>query len=373
VVPIRSIVCVPLSISQSLRRNAIQAAALLLALLALPAAAQSLTLDLPRVSPHATVSQRLGLTEVTVDYHRPSVNGRELWGGLVPYGEVWRAGANENTTVTFSHPVAIEGHELAAGTYGLHMIPGPDEWVVAFSNENRAWGSFSYDAAEDALRVTVKPQTATAFTEQLRYDFDDVSDDGATLALAWGDLRLPLALTTDTRSIVLASVAEDLRGLAKFDARSWREAATFAFQRQLDDEQALAWIDQSIRMEPNVVSLNLKARLLDRLGRGDEVPAVLAAAEGLAASERDINVLGYTFLQSGDVERAVAAFERNVQQHPESWNAHDSLAEGLAAAGRTGEAIEQYSKALEMAPEGQHGRIEAALETLRGNGGGAGP
>ncbi|MGA8527603.1 MAG: DUF2911 domain-containing protein, partial [Candidatus Sulfotelmatobacter sp.] len=122
--------------------------------------AQGIMLDLPLQSQHALVTQRIGLTDITINYHRPLVNNRPVWGKLVPYGEVWRAGANENTTVTFTDPVTIEGQPLDKGTYGLHMIPGENQWTVIFSKMSTAWGSFSYKQDEDALRVTVKPQTA---------------------------------------------------------------------------------------------------------------------------------------------------------------------------------------------------------------------
>lgn len=119
--------------------------------------AQSLILDLPLPSQRAQVSQRIGITDITIVYHRPLAHDRKIWGGLVAYGSIWRAGANENTTITFSDPVAIEGQPLDKGTYGLHMIPNIDEWTVIFSKTSTAWGSFSYNQAEDALRVSVKP------------------------------------------------------------------------------------------------------------------------------------------------------------------------------------------------------------------------
>ncbi|HEY1496668.1 MAG TPA: DUF2911 domain-containing protein, partial [Candidatus Solibacter sp.] len=122
---------------------------------ALPA--QSLVMSLPRQSQRATVSQRVALTDITIVYHRPLVGGRKVWGGMVPYGQVWRAGANENTTIEFSDPVTVEGQPLAKGIYGLHMLPTADSWTVIFSKTAGAWGSFSYEQKEDALRVTVKP------------------------------------------------------------------------------------------------------------------------------------------------------------------------------------------------------------------------
>ena len=134
-----------------------------------PAFAQSAPLKAPEPSPAATVTQTVGLTELKINYHRPAVGGRKIWGGLVPYGEVWRAGANENTTITFSSPVKIGGKPLAAGTYGLHMIPTTKQWTVIFSNVSSAWGSFTYDEKEDALRVTVTPQPAEGFVERLSY------------------------------------------------------------------------------------------------------------------------------------------------------------------------------------------------------------
>src|SRR3954464_1778805 len=135
------------------------------------ATGETLMLDLPRASQRALVSQRIGITDVTIHYHRLLANGRQIWGKVVPYGQVWRAGANENTTITFTDPVTIEGKPLDRGTYGLHMIPAADQWTVIFSKASTAWGSFTYKESEDALRVQVKPQTSE-FREALSYDFD---------------------------------------------------------------------------------------------------------------------------------------------------------------------------------------------------------
>src|ERR1700741_2623889 len=133
-------------------------------------AAQSFTLNLPRQSQHAVITQEIGITDITINYHRPLVAGRKIWGGLVPYGDVWRAGANENTVITFTDPVTIEGKALDRGTYGLQMIPGEENWVLIFSKNSTSWGSFTYDKAEDALRVDVKPRAADMH-EALTYAF----------------------------------------------------------------------------------------------------------------------------------------------------------------------------------------------------------
>jgi hypothetical protein len=146
------------------------------------AQAQSFILDLPRDSQHSVLTQRIGITDVTVDYHRPLVKGRPIWGKVVPYGQVWRAGANENTTIAFSDPVTIEGQALPPGTYGLHMIPGENDWTIILSKNHTSWGSFTYNQSEDALRVTVKPQ-AGEMHEALTYEFDDPKPDSAVLTL----------------------------------------------------------------------------------------------------------------------------------------------------------------------------------------------
>src|SRR6267154_6120359 len=163
--------------------------------------AQSAMLDLPRDSQHAKVIQRVGITDITINYHRPLVKGRKVWGGLVPYGQVWRAGANENTTIEFTDPVTIEGKPLPKGTYGLHMIPGESEWTVIFSKNSSSWGSFTYDQAEDALRGMVKPQTAE-FHEALTYDFDDVSPDASVVTLRWEKVAVPFKVGVNTHEIV---------------------------------------------------------------------------------------------------------------------------------------------------------------------------
>ena len=145
------------------KRSMIAVSVLLLVAAAAPlACAQSFVMSLPRPSQRALASQRVGLTDITITYHRPLVGGRKIWGGLVPYDQVWRAGANENTTIAFADPVSIEGQPLAKGIYGLHMIPSANEWTIVFSKNSTSWGSFTYDQAEDALRVKVKSQAGNA-------------------------------------------------------------------------------------------------------------------------------------------------------------------------------------------------------------------
>jgi hypothetical protein len=150
----------------------------------------------PRPSPNATVSQTVGLTEVTIKYSRPGVKNREIWGKLVPYGQVWRTGANENTTIKFSTPVKINGHELPAGTYGVQTIPTATEWTIIFSKDSNEWGAFTYKQADDALRIQAKPQPAE-FRERMAFDFEDMTDNAAKVVLHWEKLKVSFNIEVD--------------------------------------------------------------------------------------------------------------------------------------------------------------------------------
>ncbi|HEY0789336.1 MAG TPA: DUF2911 domain-containing protein, partial [Thermoanaerobaculia bacterium] len=238
---------------------------LILLLLPLVAAAQVPGLTGPEASPAATVTQTIGLTDVAVSYHRPAVNGRQIWGGLVPYGQVWRAGANENTTVTFSTPVTVNGTALPAGTYGLHMIPTAGDWTAIFSRESGAWGSFSYDQSEDAARVTVKAEPAP-FQERLGYSFDDPTRDSVVLAMRWEKLRVPLEIRIDLARTVLANYEAQLRGLPRFGWQGWSQIASWAAQNDIELDRALEWADRSIGMNRNFTNLRTKALVLTKKG-----------------------------------------------------------------------------------------------------------
>ena len=173
------------------------------------ATGETLMLDLPRASQHAVVLQRIGITDIRVNYHRPLANGRQIWGKVVPYGQVWRAGANENTTITFSDPVTIEGQPLDKGTYGLHMIPGENQWTVIFSKDSKDWGSFSYKQEDDALRVNVKPQPAEA-NNALAYDFDDVKPNSTVVTMRWDKVAVPFKVEVNVNDLVTASIHRQL-------------------------------------------------------------------------------------------------------------------------------------------------------------------
>jgi hypothetical protein len=328
------------------------------------AAAQIPGLIGPEASPEATVSQVVGLTQLSVSYHRPAANGRAVWGALVPYGQVWRAGANENTTVTFSTPVHVNGTTLAAGTYGLHMIPTAGDWTAIFSRETGAWGSFSYDPKEDAARVTVKPEPAPQ-QERLSYSFDEPTADSVILAMRWEKLRVPLAIRIDLGRTVLENYKAQLRGLPRFGWQGWSQAANWAAQNDLDLDDALAWADRSINMNRNFTNLRTKALVLTK--KGDAAAGDALTKEALSiATEPEVNAYGYQLLGQRKVDEAIAMFEKNVKDHPQSWNAHDSLAEAYGVKGDRRKALEYYTKAMNLTTvDLQKTRIAGVIEQLK--------
>ena len=254
--------------------------AALVLLFAAPAAAQERGSMLPRVSPNASVGQTIGIATVRLGYSRPSVREREIFGGLVPYGETWRTGANEATTITLSADATVEGQPLAAGTYGLFTIPRPDTWTVIFNKVSEQWGDFSYDASQDALRVEVTPEAAPPH-ELMTFVFEEVTDTSAVLALYWAETRVPITFEFDTEALIRAQAEE-----AAETATDWRvpyQYAAWALEQGAYPETALQWAARSVALEEHFANTALQARLLAALGRYRE--AVATAEEALALAE----------------------------------------------------------------------------------------
>lgn len=231
------------------------------------------TLRVPRVSQGAKVTQVIGLSEVTIFYHRPGVKGRTIWGpqgsgALQPYGQVWRAGANEPTLFTFSNDVTIAGKRLAAGTYRFVTIPGEREWTLIFNSEVRNWGTV-YEEKYDTLRFTVTPQVGS-HEEWLSYSFTDLTPTSATVVLAWEKVRIPFKIEFNLLPLLQASVG---------NAGILASAARFAVDNNIYLQEAMEWIDRSIALNKNFGNLRTKAELLAREGKVQE--AIAAAEEGL--------------------------------------------------------------------------------------------
>jgi hypothetical protein len=238
--------------------------------------AQQPQLQLPRPSPNATLTQAVGVTEISIHYSRPGVKGRTIWGELVPYGEVWRTGANENTTIRFSTPVKIEGNPLPAGLYGVQTIPTADQWTVIFSKDADQWGAFSYKPENDALRIQVKPQPAE-FRERLAFDIEDVTDTSAEVVMHWEKLRVPFTVEVDTAKLTADLVKNTMRW------QNFVQAANFCIQANACLDEAGRWLEASIALEPTFSNHRAKAMLLAKQNKFKE--AVTWGEKALAAGK----------------------------------------------------------------------------------------
>lgn len=324
-----------------------------------------LTITLPKVSPLSEVKQQIGITDITVVYHSPGVKGRKIWGNVVPYGEIWRAGADENTTINFTHEVSIGGTTLPAGTYGLHMLPTEEKWTVILSKNYSSWGSFFYKQEEDALRMEASPKQH-AYTEWLTYSFTNKTKTSATLSLIWENLEVPITIEIDVNKVVFNNIKNELRSTPGFTWQGWYDAANFCYQNTIETAQALEWIEVANRINSNNYSiLQLKASLLERKGDSAEAKKLKEIAIGYA-TEDELNTYGYQLMGQDKHEEAITIFKQNVKRHPASWNVHDSLGEALEKKGDKKEAIKSYEKALKCSPpDSQVKRIEDTIKRLK--------
>ncbi len=324
--------------------------------------AQSFVLDLPRQSQRAQVSQRIGITDITISYHRPLVNDRKVWGGLVPYGEVWRAGANENTTITFTDPVTIEGQPLAAGTYGLHMIPRADDWTIIFSKNATSWGSFTYKESEDALRVTVKPHAAEMHNA-LTYDFDEVKPDSAVVELEWEKVAVPFKVAVNVHDVVEASLKNQLRGLGQYTWEGWDDAANYLLAEKVDYDDALIYANKSIENEDRFDNETTKSKVLLAMNRKDDAMAAQKKALDLA-SPLQLHIYARGLQGEKRNDEAFAIFRENAQKHPDMWFVHSGIARMYCSQGKFDDAAKEMKLALAGAPENQKTYVAGLVKKL---------
>ncbi|MDP9340088.1 MAG: DUF2911 domain-containing protein [Acidobacteriota bacterium] len=325
---------------------------------------QATELNLPRLSQRAEVIQRIGLTDVHIIYHAPLAGDRELFGTTVPYGKVWRAGANENTTISFTDDVSVEGHALPAGIYGLHMIPAADQWTIIFSKSSTSWGSFSYDEKEDALRVNVKPTTAEN-RDSLAYTFDDIKPDSATATLRWGKVAAPFHISVDVNSITERSIRNQLRSVGGFTWAGYDEAANWSLDNNYKLEDGLKWEDTSIQNEERFENLETKSRILDAMGKKQEAGATLASAMD-KANAIQLYVYARGLQRKKQQDKAFELYRLNAKRHPKDWAAQYGLARIDSAAGNFDQAIKEMKLAVDGSQGPQKTFMEGLLKRLEG-------
>jgi hypothetical protein len=351
-------------------------------------AQSGLTLPPSGDNQRASVTQGIGPAKVTLEYSSPDVTGPsgedrtgKIWGQLVPYGMAnlgfgtcgdqcpWRAGANENTTFSVSHDVLIEGQPLAAGTYGLHMIPSEGAWTLVFSNNSTSWGSYFYDAAEDALRVEVQPKEH-AYTHWLTYEFTDRQPEQATAALAWESLQVPWTIEVpNAADLYIAALSKELRSMPGFQWQSWMAAAQYAMGAGRT-EQALEWaqkaaLDPGVGQE-NFTTLSTLAQVQAAAGDAASSATLDRAMAHPTADPTQIHFLGRQLISQGKKDEAMRVFEKNAELHPGQWPVEVGLMRGHSALGRYQEALAHAEKALAMAPDDNNRQsLTAAIERLK--------
>lgn len=379
------------SVVSALPRLSAAAVVLVLAVALAPAAAAQapgLTLPPSGGNQKSVVTQWIGPVEVSIAYSSPDVTAPDgtdrrgkIWGELVPYGMAnlgfgscgdqcpWRAGANENTVLTVSHDVVVEGKPLAAGSYGLHAIPGAEKWTLIFSKNTSSWGSFFYDPAEDALRVEVTPRAA-AYSHWLDYEFVDRGADKATVALQWEELEVPWTIAVpDPAALYVAALREELRGSTGFSWTSWSAAAQYAIGAERPAE-AMEWAQAAVSAPfvgvENFMTLSTLAQAQALAGQAADAEAtLLRAVDHPTANVFMIHQLGRQLLTQGRAETAMRVFEKNAERHGDAWPVHVGLMRGHSAMGRYPVALEHAKKALPQAPDDlNRTSLQTAIEQL---------
>lgn len=314
----------------------------------------------------ALVGERIGITDVTITYDRPGVKGREgkIYGTTVvhtgyidnslSYGTSksapWRAGANENTTITFSTDVKIEGKDLAAGKYGFFIAYDPAECTVIFSKNSTSWGSYFYDQNEDVLRVKVKPVALEKSVEWLKYEFINQTENSATIAMQWEKTMIPFKVEADLVKTQLASFRDELRGDKGFRWESWQQAAFFCVQNNTNLEEGLTWANTALASQKDFQTLSTKALILEKMNKTTQADSLMKAAVPMGTMV-ELHQYGRRLLNMKRVNEALDIFKTNAKKNPKQFTTYVGLARGFSGVGDYKNALVNAKAALPLAPD----------------------
>jgi hypothetical protein len=337
-------------------------------------------LDLPASgnNTRATISEEVGITSITIKYSRPDVNKREgkIWGdgNVVTYGfttqsfitnkntSPWRAGANENTTITFEHDVKVEGQPLKAGTYGLFMAMGADNVTVIFSNQSDAWGSFYYDEKMDALRVNVKSVTLDKSIEWLKYEFVEQKEKSCTIAMQWEKISVPFKVDVDVDNIVLARLREELTSRKGFTPALILTATQYCFNKNINLEEALVWSKRAIDGtggQKTYITLRNLATAYEKLNRIPEADSTMAEALTIATANQ-YTAYGRILITQKRTDKSMEIFTASQKKYGDVYGVNNGFMSGYSAKGDFKKAIMYAEKAMAQAPS------DAAKKQLEG-------
>lgn len=328
----------------------------------------------------AWVAEQIGVVKIEISYNRPGVKGREgkIWntpvahygfkdlGHGTTYAAPWRAGANENTTISFSHPVKIEGHDIPAGKYGFFISLGEEESTLIFSKVNNSWGSFYYDETEDALRVSVKNQALDKSVEWLTYEFKDQTDNSATIAMSWEKRMIPFKVEADTKKLQIEAFKSDFRTTRPY--YDFIVATDWCVDNNYELEQALAWADRAISFrvmgEKNFRSVLAKSRVLNKLNRQEEAIKIMEEVLPMGAIG-DVHYYGRTLIEAKQYDAALKVFTVNYNKYPQEMTTNVGLGRGYSAKGDYKKALKYMKTALSLAhDDANRGNIEVMIKKL---------
>lgn len=339
-----------------------------------------LTLEPDGGNKKASISEQIGIVKISIAYSRPGVKGREgkIWntpvahygfadqGHGTSYAAPWRAGANENTTMSFSHPVKIEGNDLPAGVYGFFIALGGTESTLIFSKVNNSWGSFYYDSTQDALRVNVKNEVLDESVEWLKYEFIDETPNSAVIAMSWEKRKIPFKVEADVQKLQIASFKSELRTTRPF--YDFISAANYCIANNIELEQALAWMDRAIYFRimgvKNFQTLSTKAAVLMKLNRVDEAKKIMVEAIPMG-TVNEVHFYGRNLLGAKETKEAFKVFKMNYDKFPNVYTTNIGMGRAHSALGEYKKALTFIKAALPQAPdEGSKTRTGAMIKKL---------
>jgi hypothetical protein len=338
----------------------------------------SAQMDLPPSggNARAKITEEVGITDITISYSRPDVNGREgkIWGSLVTYGfsttsfitnkntSPWRTGSNENTTITFEHDVKVEGKNVRAGAYGLHMAVWPDSVILILSNQSNAWGSFYYEEKYDALRVTVKPVVLDKSVEWLKYEFTEQREKSCTIAMLWEKLMIPFKVEVDVDNIVLARLREQVTSQKGFNSTNMIQASSFCFNKNINLEEALGWAQRAVtgfQGQKSYVSLRNLATGHEKLNRLQQADSVMNEALTMS-NVNQFTAYGRALITQKRTDKALEVLLANQKKNGDVFAVNNGLMYGYSAKADYKNALVYAEKAMTQASN------DAAKKTLEG-------
>lgn len=330
----------------------------------------------------AMVGERIGLTDVTIHYNRPALKGRagKIWGELVPFGFTdlgfgtskaapWRAGANENTSIEFSTDVMINDQPLPAGKYGFFIATGKEESTLIFSKDNAAWGSYFYDPARDALRISSRQQVLDKPVEVLEFVFQDQTANAASISLQWENWKFPFTVATDLNSIQASSFRNELKSAKGFEWQAWVQAASWSADNNTNLAEGLQWADYAIAGpfvgEKNFTTLSAKAKILNKMGKGAEATALMQEATAMG-SVAEVHNYARSLLAAGKATEAAAVYKANYKKYPNVFTSNMGMVRALSSEGKYKDALKYANAALAQAPdEANKKNLVAMIEKLK--------